>query len=126
MITGLSIKSLEQKKEAAIKLVELGAKNVVLKGGHDDDSDEAVDLLYDGKEFSYFTSKRIQTKNTHGTGCTFSAAITAQLAQGRNIKDAVTIAKQFIQAAIEDDLHIGSGHGPTNHWAYGRRVEVNG
>jgi len=126
VITGLSIKSLEQKKEAAIKLVELGAKNVVLKGGHDEDTDEAIDLLYDGKEFSYFTSKRIQTKNTHGTGCTFSAAITAQLAQGRNIKDAVTIAKEFIQAAIEDDLHIGSGHGPTNHWAYGRRVEVNG
>lgn len=126
VITGMSIKTLQQKKEAAIKLVELGAKNVVLKGGHDEDTDEAIDVLYDGKEFSYFTSKRIQTKNTHGTGCTFSAAITAQLAQGRNIKDAVTIAKEFIQAAIEDDLHIGSGHGPTNHWAFGRRVRVKG
>lgn len=125
VITGMTIKTLEDKKAAAIKLVELGAKNAVLKGGHDENTDEAIDLLYDGIEFTYFNSKRIQTKNTHGTGCTFSAAITAELAKGRSIKEAVTVAKEFIQSAIEEDLHIGAGHGPTNHWAYGRRVSVS-
>jgi hydroxymethylpyrimidine/phosphomethylpyrimidine kinase len=68
-----------------------------------------------------FTSKRIETKNTHGTGCTFSAAITAELAKGASVYDAVVTAKDFIQAAIEDDLMLGKGHGPTNHWAYQKR-----
>jgi hydroxymethylpyrimidine/phosphomethylpyrimidine kinase len=124
VITGMTIKSMEDKREAARKLVELGAKNVVLKGGHDEDKDEAIDVLYDGKEFTYFKSKRVLTKNTHGTGCTFSAALTAELAKGKSIKDALTTAKTFIQAAIEDDLEIGQGHGPTNHWAFKRRAGV--
>lgn len=122
VITGMKIKSLEDKQAAAKKMVEFGAKHIVLKGGHDEENDEAVDVFYDGNEFSYFTSKRIQTKNTHGTGCTFSAALTAGLAKGQGVKEAVAVAKSFIQAAIEDDLHIGAGHGPTNHWAYNRRL----
>ncbi len=122
VLTGMIIKTLDDKKEAARKLVELGAKNVVIKGGHDEDQLEAVDVLYDGQEFIYFKSKRFLTKNTHGTGCTFSAAITAGLAQGQSVYEAVAKAKEFIQAAIEDDLQIGKGHGPTNHWAYQRRL----
>ncbi|MGJ7920061.1 bifunctional hydroxymethylpyrimidine kinase/phosphomethylpyrimidine kinase [Neobacillus sp. LXY-4] len=121
VITGMVIKTLDDKREAARKIVDLGAKHVVVKGGHDEEQEEAMDVLFDGQEFSYFNSKRILTKNTHGTGCTFSAAITAGLASGQNAHEAVARAKKFIQAAIEDDLKLGQGHGPTNHWAYNRR-----
>lgn len=118
VLTGMSIQTIEQKREAAKRLHDLGVKNIIIKGGHDGNQSESVDLLFDGKAFYTFTSKRIPTKNTHGTGCTFSAALTAQLAKGLTVYDAVNVAKKFIQAAIEDQLEIGQGHGPTNHWAY--------
>ncbi|MBT2689707.1 bifunctional hydroxymethylpyrimidine kinase/phosphomethylpyrimidine kinase [Bacillus sp. ISL-47] len=121
VLTGLRIKTDQQKNEAARKLHDMGAKNVMIKGGHDEAENDAVDLLFDGQRFYEFKSKRIQTVNTHGTGCTFSAAITAGLAEGMTVSNAVERAKRFIQAAIEDDLQLGSGHGPTNHWAYNRR-----
>jgi hydroxymethylpyrimidine/phosphomethylpyrimidine kinase len=121
VLTGLVIRTIEDKKAAAKSLFNLGVKNIVIKGGHDDDTSESADLLFDGKEFYTFTSKRIPTKNTHGTGCTFSAALTAELAKGATVYDAVVTAKDFIQAAIEDQLEIGQGHGPTNHWAYRKR-----
>ncbi|MGG3470572.1 bifunctional hydroxymethylpyrimidine kinase/phosphomethylpyrimidine kinase [Neobacillus pocheonensis] len=121
VLTEMSIQTEEDKQEAAQRLFELGVKNIVIKGGHDDNETESIDLLFDGKKFYTFTSKRIETKNTHGTGCTFSAAITAELANGATIYDAVVKAKDFIQAAIEEDLEIGLGHGPTNHWAYQKR-----
>jgi hydroxymethylpyrimidine/phosphomethylpyrimidine kinase len=122
VLTGISIQTDEDKEEAAKYLYNLGVKHVVVKGGHDEDRDVSVDLLYDGNEFKTFTSKRIPTKNTHGTGCTFSAAITAELAKGLSVYEAVSKAKHFIQAAIEDQLLIGEGHGPTNHWAYRKRM----
>ncbi|MDQ0162952.1 bifunctional hydroxymethylpyrimidine kinase/phosphomethylpyrimidine kinase [Bacillus alveayuensis] len=117
-LTGMFIQTMDDRQKAAQRLYELGVKHVVIKGGHDDDGDEAVDLLFDGQEYSFFTNKRIETKHTHGTGCTFAAAITAELAKGKRVKDAVQTAKAFIQAAIEHELGIGHGHGPTNHWAY--------
>lgn len=120
VLTGISIDTLEDKKIAAKILIDLGTKHVVLKGGHDEDPEEAMDLFYDGTEFVSFQSKRLQTKNTHGTGCTFSAAITAELAKGSNVYQAVAKAKEFIQAAIQEELVVGNGHGPTNHWAYNR------
>ncbi|MBN8201244.1 bifunctional hydroxymethylpyrimidine kinase/phosphomethylpyrimidine kinase [Bacillus sp. NTK034] len=121
VLTDIRIRSLEDKREAAKKLHHLGAKNVIIKGGHDEAKDIAADLLFEGESFSEFKSSRIQTANTHGTGCTFSAAITAGLADGLSVPEAVDRAKKFIQAAIEFDLGIGSGHGPTNHWAFNRR-----
>jgi hydroxymethylpyrimidine/phosphomethylpyrimidine kinase len=121
VLTGLTIKTDQDKKDAARKLHDIGARNVLIKGGHDDAENDATDLLFDGQNFYEFRSKRIQTVNTHGTGCTFSAAITAGLAEGLTVLNAVGCAKKFIQAAIEDDLQLGSGHGPTNHWAYNRR-----
>jgi hydroxymethylpyrimidine/phosphomethylpyrimidine kinase len=121
VLTGMRIKTEEEKREAARKLFELGVRNVVIKGGHDENTSESIDLLYDGLVFKTFRSERIRTKNTHGTGCTFSAAITAELAKGAAVPDAVSTAKSYIQAAIEDQLTIGSGHGPTNHWAYKRK-----
>jgi hydroxymethylpyrimidine/phosphomethylpyrimidine kinase len=117
-LTGLMIRTMDDRKEAARRLYEAGVRYVVIKGGHDDDGEETVDVLYDGSEFFYFTSKRIDTKHTHGTGCTFAAAITAELAKGKTVQEAVQTAKLFIQAAIEHELGIGHGHGPTNHWAY--------
>lgn len=118
VLAGIRIITEEDKKEAARILHHLGARNVIIKGGHDKDEQTAVDLLFDGKDFFVFESKRYHTENTHGTGCTFSAAITAELAKGKSIYDAVDIAKKFITLAIEKDLKIGKGHGPTNHWAY--------
>lgn len=120
VLTGMKIETMDDRKQAAKSLHVMGAESVMIKGGHDQGSEEMIDLLFDGQQFHTFTSSRISTKNTHGTGCTFSAAITAQLAKGRSIVQAVQVAKDFIQAAIEEDLHIGSGHGPTNHWAYKR------
>lgn len=121
-LTGLSIRSMEDRKRAAVRLAELGARHVVVKGGHDEASDEATDLLYDGRTFTLLSAPRVVTRNTHGTGCTFAAAIAAELAKGRSVEEAVRTAKAFVRCAIEDGLDIGHrGHGPTNHWAYRRR-----
>jgi hydroxymethylpyrimidine/phosphomethylpyrimidine kinase len=118
VLTGNTINNLEEKRDAAKRIHALGARNVIIKGGHDEESQESVDLLFDGREFACFSTPRIETRNTHGTGCTFSAAITAELAQGSSVYNAVSLAKDFINAAIRDQLHIGNGHGPTNHWAF--------
>jgi len=117
VIVGYSIKTLDDRKRAAKDIHELGAKHVVIKGGHSEEND-VIDLLFDGEDYILLSSPRKITQHTHGTGCTFAAAITAELAKGKSIKEAVEVAKAFIQAAIEDNLGIGSGHGPTNHWAY--------
>lgn len=121
VLTGMKIATSDDKQEAAKRLFNFGVKNVVIKGGHEEYQSEAVDLLFDGREFYSFPNRRIHTKNTHGTGCTFSAAITAELAKGSSVYEAIKVAKEFIQAAIEDGIEIGHGHGPTNHWAYRKR-----
>jgi hydroxymethylpyrimidine/phosphomethylpyrimidine kinase len=123
VLTDMRITTLEDRQQVAKYLHSLGVQYVVIKGGHDDLEEEAIDLLYDGNEFTYYRSKKVETKNTHGTGCTFAAAIAASLAKGKTIQEAVQTAKDFIQAAIEDQLGIGNGHGPTNHWAYQSRKE---
>ena len=125
VLTEMPIRSMEDRRKAARILKKLGADYVVIKGGHGL-GDELIDLIYDGHSFHEMKSKRIATKNTHGTGCTFAAAITAQLAKGETVWDSIKLSKEFIHAAIEEDLHIGSGHGPTNHWAFQqRRVSVS-
>ncbi len=120
VISGMKIKSEEDKKKAARAIANLGVKNVLIKGGHDE-GNKTIDLLYDGETFYTFTGERINTKHTHGTGCTFSAAMTASIAKGASVRTAAETAKQFIQAAIEDGIYLGGGHGPTNHWAYRQR-----
>jgi hydroxymethylpyrimidine/phosphomethylpyrimidine kinase len=102
-------------KEAARQILELGAKKVVVKGGHME-GHEATDILYDGQSFKELTGRRFDTKNTHGTGCTFSSAIAANLAMQKEFFKAVTLAKSYITGAIEHSLAIGKGHGPTNHF----------
>lgn len=122
VITGMSISTLGEMKEAAVRIVEqFGAGAAVVKGGHS--SGEPTDVLYDGKEFHLLTAERYETRHTHGTGCTFSAVITAELAKGRTLLEAVHTAKQFITLAIRHELGIGAGHGPTNHWAYWREQQ---
>jgi hydroxymethylpyrimidine/phosphomethylpyrimidine kinase len=114
VITGLKIHSIEEMKEAAALIYKLGAKNVLVKGGHLESS--AVDVLYDGEEFHLYEAKRIETKNTHGTGCTLSSAITANLAKGMKISEAIAEAKRYITIAIENSFTLGKGVGPTHHF----------
>ncbi|MFM1653099.1 bifunctional hydroxymethylpyrimidine kinase/phosphomethylpyrimidine kinase [Brevibacillus sp. B_LB10_24] len=116
-LTGKTLNSLADRKEAAKQIADMGAQHVVIKGGHLEE-DAATDLFFDGRDYYELTGPRVYTNHTHGTGCTFSAAITAELAAGKTPLAAVKTAKAFIQAAIEYPLSIGSGHGPTNHWAY--------
>jgi hydroxymethylpyrimidine/phosphomethylpyrimidine kinase len=119
VLTGIQINTIEEMKQAARIIVdEFGSGSVVVKGGHL--TGESTDVLYDGQEFYLYSAPRFNTMHTHGTGCTFSAALAAQLAKGLSLHDAVQISKDFITAAIQDELGIGGGHGPTNHWAYAR------
>jgi len=115
-LTGIKITTVEDMKKAARAINRMGAKNVFLKGGHM--SGDALDVLYDGRDFHELISERIDTKNTHGTGCTISAAIATGLAQGMDVFEAVKRAKNYITMAIKYSLCIGGGHGPTNHMAY--------
>lgn len=127
LLTQMSIRSMQDREEAARRIVQMGSRHVIVKGGHDAfTADVSIDLLYDGNRFFYMESKRIDTPHTHGTGCTFSAAIAAGLAAGKPLREAVQTAKHFVQAAIANSLHIGNGQGPTNHWAYRRhRLDVD-
>lgn len=111
------ISTIADMEQAAKKIHSLGAEHVVLKGGHLEEV-ESTDVLYDGKEFTYFPVQRIQTKHTHGTGCTFAAAIAAGLAKGHSVVQATKVAKDFITCAIEESIELGQGIGPTNHSAY--------
>ncbi|MBP1047478.1 bifunctional hydroxymethylpyrimidine kinase/phosphomethylpyrimidine kinase [Enterococcus sp. BWM-S5] len=123
VITGMAITSKNAMMEAGKKIQSLGVGNVVVKGGHHIEGNESADLLLlstGGSE--WLSAERIETKKTHGTGCTFSACITAELAKGVSVEQAVRTAKAFIQAAISDSIDVGHGNGPTNHWAY-RKVE---
>lgn len=114
VLSGIRIRNIEDIKEAARKIHKLGAKNVLIKGGHLL-SAKAIDFLYNGESFKEFNAERIDTKNTHGTGCTLSSAIAAGLAQEKEIEEAVEIAKRYISLAIKNSLAIGHGHGPLNH-----------
>jgi hydroxymethylpyrimidine kinase/phosphomethylpyrimidine kinase len=116
VLTGLRIQSLPEMKKAARRIHDLGTRNVVIKGGHL--GGRAIDLLYDGTKYYEFGEKRVDKRNTHGTGCTFASAIATFLARGETIPEAVRKAKAFITLAIESGLPIGRGIGPTNPFAY--------
>jgi len=119
VLTGMEIHNIQDSKEAAKELHRLGAKYVLMKGGHAAyQGNEVIDFLFDGEQFIEYKSERIDSKQTHGSGCTFASAVTAGLANGYPIEEAVREAKKFISIAIEQQLNIGSGHGPTNHFAY--------
>jgi hydroxymethylpyrimidine/phosphomethylpyrimidine kinase len=114
-ISGIPIRGLDDMKRAAQRIRQLGGRSVLIKGGHL--SGPPIDLLYEGGDFFEFPSERIDTRHTHGTGCTFSAAITAELAKGSVLRLAVARAKAFITEAIRTNPGLGHGAGPVNHHA---------
>ncbi|RDI95494.1 bifunctional hydroxymethylpyrimidine kinase/phosphomethylpyrimidine kinase [Meiothermus sp. QL-1] len=115
-LLGAPIRTLEEAEEAAKALLALGPKAVLLKGGHLE-GEEAVDLLATPEGLQAFRAQRVPTRNTHGTGCTLSAAITALLALGRPLEVAVAEAKAYLTRALLSAPPLGRGHGPLNHWA---------
>jgi hydroxymethylpyrimidine/phosphomethylpyrimidine kinase len=115
VLAGINISTKEDMKEAARIIHQMGTKNVLVKGGHI--SGDAVDILYDGKQFHELVVERFDTQDTHGTGCTLSAAIATELSQGKGVLEAVKTAKEYITTAIRFALRLGGGHGPTNPFA---------
>ena len=113
-LTGLPVGTVEEMRRAALKLHEMGAAAVLVKGGHLEG--DAIDVLLAHGEWNEFPAPRFQTRHTHGTGCTYSAAITAHLALGCGLKEAVSLAKRFITEAIRANPGLGGGSGPVNHW----------
>ncbi|PYZ92325.1 bifunctional hydroxymethylpyrimidine kinase/phosphomethylpyrimidine kinase [Salipaludibacillus keqinensis] len=118
VITGMNLSTFEDRKSAVKELHKLGPQAVLLKGGHEENSDHIVDILFDGETFYYFTVPKINTIHTHGTGCTYAAAITANLAKGLPLTKAIHEAKSFIHLAIVHGFSLGEGPGPTNHSAH--------
>ncbi|MGD1154393.1 MAG: bifunctional hydroxymethylpyrimidine kinase/phosphomethylpyrimidine kinase [Terriglobia bacterium] len=111
-LTELPVDNLESMKAAARKLIEMGARAVVVTGGH---LEKAIDVFFDGTEMESFVGDRIRPDNTHGTGCTFSSAVAANLALGRQLRDAVVLAKAFVAEAIRNAFPVGPGRVPLNH-----------
>lgn len=123
-IVGFAIHHRQQVHQAAQAICRFGVNAVVIKGGHSSEEEVAEDYLYSEGHGEWFSYPRINTVHTHGTGCTFSAAVCAQLAHGFNLRQSVAFAKDYIHAAIAHAPQIGHGHGPINHAAwrcYGER-----
>ena len=115
VLAGFAIDSDEDVRRAAKEIVGLGARAVVVKGGHREAA-EAVDVLYDGTTFRDYSAPRIDTTSTHGTGCTFASAIAAYLARGDPLAEAVGRAKEYLTEALRRAYPIGGGHGPVHHF----------
>lgn len=117
---GFHISTIEDMRRAAAGIHKMGAKHVVIKGGHLPEVYDAIDVFCDGKRLREFVSPRIKTRNTHGTGCTFSASIAAQLAKGNDIDASVRHAKDYVTQILKASvrLRIGKGNGPLNHFRY--------
>ena len=113
VLSGISIKDQASMEAAAKKIVERGARAVVVKGGH---MEKAIDVLFDGIEVLTLGGDHVKSENTHGSGCTFASAIAAQLACGRPLRDSVLLAKAYVTKAIEKGYSIGKGPGPLDHF----------
>lgn len=120
-----TLKSIDDMKEAAIRIQKLGAQNVVIKGGRVLDHPQAVDLFYDGNQFTLFETEKLTTTYNHGAGCTFAAAITANLANGLSIYDAVLNSKKFVTSAIQHGWKLNEFVGPVMHGAFNRYNDTN-
>ncbi|MCQ2373936.1 MAG: hydroxymethylpyrimidine/phosphomethylpyrimidine kinase, partial [Phascolarctobacterium sp.] len=113
-IANMKVEVKSEMRPVAEKIIALGAKAVLVKGGHL--SDTADDLLFDGKEEKWFAGERINTKNTHGTGCTLSSSLAANLAKGMSLEEAVKASKAYVTEAITYGIELGKGCGPTHHF----------
>lgn len=114
-LSGLAIATDDDRREAARRIHALGPSLVVIKGGHFSSPDIA-DLLYDGRDFAEFRHDRVPGRHTHGTGCTFAAALTAHLAAGRTVREAIPLIQEYIAGAIRHAPELGEGTGPMNHF----------
>jgi hydroxymethylpyrimidine/phosphomethylpyrimidine kinase len=114
-LTGIAVLTIDDMRNAAKRLCEMGAKAALVKGGHLQES--AVDVLYDGQDWREFTAPHFDTPHTHGTGCTLSAGITAEMARGATVDTAVARAKNYVTQAIRTNPGLGHGAGPLNHHA---------
>jgi hydroxymethylpyrimidine/phosphomethylpyrimidine kinase len=119
ILTGLTIKDVNDMEAAARKLVEMGAKTVIVKGGH---MEKPIDVIFDGKDVHLLSGDRVKLEHTHGTGCTFASALTAQLAAGRGLVEAATLAKAYVVKAIEKAYPVGKGRVPLDHF-YRMKIE---
>lgn len=115
-LAALDVRTLDDARRAADVILRLGPGAVLVKGGHLDGEDEAVDVLVWGDGEAVFREERIDTPHTHGTGCTYASAIAANLALGHDLETAVGRARAYLQQAIRHALPLGSGHGPTRHF----------
>jgi hydroxymethylpyrimidine/phosphomethylpyrimidine kinase len=117
-LVGYELSSESDAAKAAEQIFEMGPRAVLVKGGHLDAEEDAVDVLFDGSTMHVFRTPRIETVNTHGTGCTYAATIAANLARRMSIPEAVEEAKIYVTQAIRHGLSIGKGHGPTDHFYF--------
>ena len=117
VLSGTTIKTLAEARNAAKIIHQLGCQHVLIKGGHLSEQ-PGTDLLYDGRFFRMFKAEFIQTKHTHGSGCTLASAIAAQLAKGKSMADAIEAAKTYTTEAIRHGFSLGQGHGPTDHFYF--------
>jgi hydroxymethylpyrimidine/phosphomethylpyrimidine kinase len=115
VLSGVPIRGAGDRREAARAIHALGVGAVVVKGGHAEGG-EVVDLLYDGERFTEFRTPRVDTSSTHGTGCTFAAALAARLARGTPLAEATAAAQAYVAGAIRHAVPVGHGHGPLNHF----------
>ncbi|MGH9339758.1 MAG: bifunctional hydroxymethylpyrimidine kinase/phosphomethylpyrimidine kinase [Acidobacteriota bacterium] len=115
-LTGRQVRSREQIEKAIQEIFEMGPRSVILKGGHLDDPSASTDYFFDGKTVKEFAGPRIDTANTHGSGCTFASAIAAYLAQGLELEEAVFQAKEYVSHAIQHSFSLGRGSGPLGHF----------
>lgn len=116
ILSGMEISTLEEMQTAAQRIADLGAKAVLVKGGGMSGDLRGVDVWFDGTQFETLKTEAIDTKNTHGTGCTLSAAIAANLALGKDPRSATQLAKEYVTQALKHSLNIGQGQGPVGHF----------
>jgi len=119
-LSGLTIKDIGDMEAAAKKIVEMGARAVIVKGGHMEN--RAVDVLFDGNEIVALAGERVREESLHGTGCAFASAIAAQLASGRPLSEAAMLAKAYVTKAIEKSYPTGKGRSPLDHF-YRQKIE---
>jgi hydroxymethylpyrimidine/phosphomethylpyrimidine kinase len=120
VLAGIAIADHNDQRAAARRIVEMGAAAVIVKGGHLD-TDPIIDLLYDGDRFVALPVRRVNARSTHGTGCTFAAALAAQLARGARLEEATRNAQQYVAGALRNAPDLGRGHGSMDHFWNGSR-----
>ncbi len=117
-LVGGEVTTVAQARDAAVAIHEMGARNVLVKGGHLDNEKSAIDVLYDGNSFHTFEAPFLDSRFTHGTGCTYASAITAGLARGFSLRESIARGKRYVTEAVRHGFAIGEGHGPTHHFYF--------